>query len=229
MIELPWGLVAAAWLTGLAGGSGHCLAMCGGIAAALGLRQQGHVGLVHWLAAQLGRLLSYALMGGMLAGVGAATMHALAGQRGLASLRLVAALLILAVGAQLLAGRSLLGPIERLGAVVWGRIAPALRKGRPSRGPLQAFALGALWGWLPCGLVYAQLAIAAAAGSFAAGAMLMLAFGLGTAVGLGGLAVLLRSVGLARLPRQASGALLVLFAVWTLIPLWRGGWHVMPH
>jgi sulfite exporter TauE/SafE len=229
VIDLPWGLIVAAWLTGLAGGSGHCVAMCGGIAATLGMRGRTSGGLAQSIAAHLGRVLTYAAIGGAVGGLGATTVHVLAGNRGLSSLRLIAALLILAVGLQLLLGRSLLAPLERLGAGVWRRIAPPFRRGLPPRGPLGAFALGALWGWLPCGLVYAQLAVAAAAGGAAAGAMLMLAFGLGTSIGLGGLAALLRSVGLAHLPRQASGALLVLFAVWTLAPIWRGGLQTMLH
>jgi sulfite exporter TauE/SafE len=43
----------------------------------------------------------------------------------------------------------------------------------------QAFPLGMLWGWLPCGLVSA-LASALTAGSAERGALMMLAFGLGT-------------------------------------------------
>jgi uncharacterized protein len=44
----------------------------------------------------------------------------------------------------------------------------------------KALAVGALWGWLPCGLVYSLLATALLAGSAAGGAVVMLAFGLGT-------------------------------------------------
>ena len=44
----------------------------------------------------------------------------------------------------------------------------------------QAFPLGLLWGWLPCGLVYSALVTALASGSAASGALMMLAFGLGT-------------------------------------------------
>ena len=47
----------------------------------------------------------------------------------------------------------------------------------------------------------------------------MLAFGLGTSVSLSVLSVLLQSLGIARLPRQLSGALLIMFAVWTAFPL----------
>jgi hypothetical protein len=72
---------------------------------------------------------------------------------------------------------------------------------------------------LPCGLVYAELAVAAAAGSPIAGALVMAFFGLGTIVSLSVLGALMQAIGLGRMPRQASGALLLLFAIWTVLPL----------
>lgn len=41
-------------------------------------------------------------------------------------------------------------------------------------------ALGAVWGWLPCGLVYSAPALALLAGTPLHGALVMFAFGLGT-------------------------------------------------
>jgi uncharacterized protein len=46
--------------------------------------------------------------------------------------------------------------------------------------PMRALPLGALLGFLPCGLIYAMLGKAASSGSPADGALVMLAFGLGT-------------------------------------------------
>jgi sulfite exporter TauE/SafE len=50
----------------------------------------------------------------------------------------------------------------------------------PVNSPAKALPLGFVWGWLPCGLVYSVLAWAFAAGSVLDGALLMLAFGVGT-------------------------------------------------
>ncbi|HCA26675.1 MAG TPA: hypothetical protein DEP05_03375, partial [Betaproteobacteria bacterium] len=50
----------------------------------------------------------------------------------------------------------------------------------PITSPFRAFVLGALWGWLPCGLVYSVLVTALASGGALTGALLMLAFGAGT-------------------------------------------------
>ena len=226
MPELDATLLLAAWLTGLAGSGGHCLGMCGGIVGALGVRQRpGLAGFAVLLAAHLGRIFSYSAAGALAGLLGAAAVTTLFGANGLVVLRLGAALLIGAIGVQLLLGRALLAPLERAGAVVWRRLAPLLKPLLPPRDPLRALAVGALWGWLPCGLVYAQLSVAATAGSALQGALAMASFGLGTSVGLTVLSALLQSLGLARLPRQASGALLVLFGVALLLPLFATGGH----
>jgi sulfite exporter TauE/SafE len=221
--EFGIGLVLAAWLTGLAGG-GHCIGMCGGIVGALSLGPgRGMQRLVRIAAAHAGRVTSYALAGALVGFAGAALATGLAGSSGLVVLRIVAAALILAIGLQLLLGRPLLSRIERGGARFWRLLAPQLGKLMPPRDPLRAFGVGALWGWLPCGLVYAELAVAAASGGPLGGALVMSFFGFGTMVSLSVLSVLLHSLGLSRMPRRISGALLVMFSVWTLLPLIHGG------
>jgi sulfite exporter TauE/SafE len=70
--------------------------------------------------------------------------------------------------------------IERAGEPVWRRIAPFARRFVPVRSPVQALALGLLWGWMPCGLVYAAMVAAVTSGSALRGAATMAAFGVGT-------------------------------------------------
>lgn len=220
MSDFDIGLVIAAWLTGLAGGSGHCIGMCGGIVGALGVGQgSGWSGLVRLAAAHLGRVSSYALAGAIVGIVGTTFVTSLFGTSGIGGLRIAAAVLIFAIGLQLLLGRPLLTRLEQAGSRFWRMLAPQMRKLLPPRDALRAFGVGALWGWLPCGLVYSELAVAAASGGPATGALVMGAFGIGTIVSLSALSVLLHSVGLARMPRQASGVLLILFAVWTVLPM----------
>jgi sulfite exporter TauE/SafE len=120
MTDLHPGLLLAAWLAGLAGGSGHCLGMCGGIVGMLGIRQRaGAAGYATLLTAHLGRVGGYALAGGFV------------------------------------------------------------------------------------GLLGSSIAGAA----------------LGTVLALSVVSTLLHSLGLGRLPRQASGALLLVFGLWTAAPL----------
>jgi uncharacterized protein len=220
MPELDAALLLAAWLTGLAGSGGHCLGMCGGIVGALGVRQRpGLAGFGVLVAAHLGRVASYSVAGALAGLLGAAAITTLFGGNGIVVLRVAAAVLIAAIGLQLLLGRALLAPLERAGALLWRRLSPLLKPLLPPRDPLRALAVGAVWGWLPCGLVYAELSVAATSGGALSGALVMALFGLGTSVGLTALSALLQSLGLARLPRQAAGALLLLFGIALLLPL----------
>ena len=98
----------------------------------------------------------------------------------------------------------------------------ARQKLLPVRSPSHAFLFGLIWGWLPCGLVYAELAVATASGGPITGALVMGSFGVGTAVSLSAVSVLLHSLGIAKMPRQASGALLILFSIWTVLPFLQG-------
>jgi sulfite exporter TauE/SafE len=226
MTDFDVGLVLAAWLTGLAGGGGHCVAMCGGILGALAVGQRGSWrGLLLTMVAQLGRVTSYSIAGAIAGALGAGVFVGLFGASGVAILRGIAALLILLIGLQLLFGLPLLRKLEIGGGRLWRLIAPRMQGLLPPRNALGAFGFGAFWGWLPCGLVYAELAVAAAAGGPLAGALVMASFGLGTIVSLSVLGALMHSIGLGRVPRQASGALLVLFAIWTVLPLMQGASH----
>src|SRR5690606_37864229 len=81
-------------------------------------------------------------------------------------------------------------------------------------------ALGVVWGFLPCGLVYSAAALAATTGSAAAASLTMVAFGLGTlpsmlGMTLAGTAMLRR--GSAPGLRIAAGVLMLGFAAWTAL------------
>ena len=70
--------------------------------------------------------------------------------------------------------------VEPAGAWIWRLVAPLARRVYPPRTGLQALAAGLAWGWIPCGMVYAALPLALVAGGPLQGALVMLAFGLGT-------------------------------------------------
>jgi sulfite exporter TauE/SafE len=80
----------------------------------------------------------------------------------------------------------------------------------------RSLGIGAVWGWHPCGLVYSVLALALLSGSAGQGALVMLAFGLGTVPNLlaAGLSVgVLRSVLRRRAVRLAAGLAVVALGV----------------
>ncbi|MDO9321287.1 MAG: sulfite exporter TauE/SafE family protein [Pseudomonas sp.] len=216
MLELLPLLISAVVL-GLLGG-GHCLGMCGGLMGALTMaipaEQRGRrVQLL--LAYNLGRVLSYGCAG-LLLGLGG---WALANSPAAMAMRIAAGLLLVCMGLYLGGWWSGLTRIEALGRGLWRYIQPFSKRLLPVTSLPRALLLGALWGWLPCGLVYSTLLWAASQGSAVDSALLMLAFGLGTwpvllASGLAAERVnrLLRK----RNIRMAGGLLVILFGLWTL-------------
>lgn len=210
-------LLISALILGLLGG-GHCLGMCGGLMGALTLvipaekRQQRFFFL---LAYNLGRILSYALAGLL---IGLAGWALTAGPLG-TFMRVLASLLLIAMGLYLAGWWSGLTRIEALGRNLWRVIQPLTKHFMPVTSAPKALVLGALWGWLPCGLVYSTLLWAASQGNALNSAALMLAFGMGTlpvlmATGLAAerVTALLRRQGI----RMAGGVLVMLFGLWTL-------------
>ncbi len=167
------------------------------------------------MAYNLGRILSYACAGLLLGLAG----WALASSPAAMALRVVAALLLIAMGLYLAGWWSGLTRIEALGRGLWRHIQPAASRLMPVSSVPRALLLGALWGWLPCGLVYSTLLWAASQGNAGYSAALMLAFGLGTwpillATGLA--AERVNAVLRRRSVRVAGGVLVVLFGIWTL-------------
>ena len=216
MLELIPSLVSALIL-GLLGG-GHCLGMCGGLMGALTLaipaEQRGRR-LRLLLAYNLGRVLSYGSAGVLLGGLG----WAVAASPGALLMRVLAALLLVVMGLYLGGWWSGLTVIERAGRGLWRYIQPAASRLLPVSSLPRALLLGALWGWLPCGLVYSTLLWAASQGNAAHSGVLMLAFGIGTwpvllATGLAAerTRLLLRK----RQVRAAAGIMVMLFGLWTL-------------
>lgn len=212
----------ALFLVGLLG-AGHCAGMCGGIVSALSL--QAAVGTpafsIH-LAYNLGRIASYALAGGLAGAIGQVAGALLPLQHGL---YLFASLMLVALGLYLLGATQSLAWVERGGQAVWRCIQPLTQRFLPVRGMAQAFPLGLLWGGLPCGLVYSALTTALASGSAGQGALLMLAFGVGTLPNLllaGLLLTRFRRFAQARAVRVIAGLLVLGYGIYGLFNLWRG-------
>jgi len=210
-------LLLSAVVLGLLGG-GHCLGMCGGLMGALTMaipvEQRGRR-LQLLLAYNLGRILSYACAG-LLLGLGG---WALANSPAAMALRIVAGLLLICMGLYLGGWWSGLTRIEALGRGLWRHIQPLAKRLLPVTSLPRALLLGALWGWLPCGLVYSTLLWAASQGSAIDSALLMLAFGLGTLpilIASGLAAQRLNQLLRQRSVRMAGGLLVIVFGLWTL-------------
>lgn len=211
----------ALFLVGLLGGT-HCVGMCGGIVGALSMGAPARWSM-HF-AYNAGRIASYAAAGALAGALGAASL----GLDGALPIRFLlyflANLMLVALGLYLIGVTRALAFSERFGQHLWRRIQPLTRRFLPARSMAQAFPLGLLWGWLPCGLVYSALTSALTAGSPGRGALLMLAFGLGTLPNL-----LLAGIVLGRLNefvrrpavRLFSGLLVLGFGLYGLFGLMR--------
>lgn len=216
MLELA-PLLVSALILGLLGG-GHCLGMCGGLMGALTLaipKEQRSRRFRLLLAYNLGRILSYATAGLLIGLAG----WAVANSPAALFMRVLAGLLLIAMGLYLAGWWSGLTRIESLGRGLWRYIQPVANRLLPVSSVPRALLLGALWGWLPCGLVYSTLLWSASQGNALDSALLMLAFGLGTwpvllATGLAAerVTAILRK----RSVRMAGGLLVILFGIWTL-------------
>ncbi len=177
--------LVGAFLAGLFGGL-HCIAMCGGYIAAVSRGAGGGLPLLParqlWtlqLAAQTGRVATYVLLGAIFGAAGGAAIAASWEplQRGL---YVVANLLLLALAFGIARGEAGSPLLERAGLAVFTRVIPAIGPLARSSGIAGRFGLGLFWGLTPCALVYAVLPVALLAGGAADGALVMLAFGLGT-------------------------------------------------
>lgn len=222
----------------------HCIGMCGSIATALlmsaqrskhthsqiqTLRIVSAGGPPHNSASPVsvgaindaflfgsGKLFSYVLLGASAGGLGMAigSFGPLLG----VLLRSLSAVLMIAIGLYIAGWWRGLARLETFGARLWH---PALRMfGRidMGSGPNKLFA-GALWGFLPCGIVYSVLGLALASGSVGKAAAMMASFGLGTMPFVLSAGGLLQAAGKALaqpLVKKGAGAAMILLGLFTL-------------
>lgn len=173
-------LYSMAFMTGLLG-SAHCIGMCGGLVSALSLTKDGrNSGLAFPLLYNLGRILTYTLIGLSVGWLGSALAFKGSFQELTRLLLIGSDLLVILVGlgsAGLFRRLNIMslefnGPISGMSKAVQGlrRLPPALA----------ALPLGLLFGFFPCGFLYAMVLTAAQSTDSASGAITMAAFGLGT-------------------------------------------------
>lgn len=212
---------AIALLMGLTG-SLHCFGMCGSIASVLALslpvevKNKPITRLLFLLEYSAGRLLSYSVSGLIAGWLGFQAVSWLSPESAYRVLQISASLMLILFGLYLANWIPWLSKIEKLGKPLWARLEPIGRHLLPVKSHYQAWGYGAIWGWLPCGLVYATLIMASVAGSAKQGAITMLAFGIGTlpAILASGLfAHQLQQWAKNRQLRQFAGSLLIMLAI----------------
>jgi sulfite exporter TauE/SafE len=208
-------ITLSALLMGLFGGA-HCVGMCGGVVGILcgaAPREARYTVLYN-----LGRVGAYTLLGLVFGALGTLStgLFPLAEIR--VVLRAIAAICMLLVGLHLAGFATPANKLEAIGAPIWRLVSPLTRRLLPVRSPRHAVALGALWGLMPCGMIYAALALATSAGTPAHGAATMAAFGAGTLpvmLAMGAMAQKIAAL-LARVwVRRLAGAVVLAFGLYS--------------
>lgn len=229
--------LVAVFLVGLLGGV-HCLGMCGSIVGIF--TAQVPEDKPRWpfhLAYSSGRITSYAVAGALVGAVGQAGLlmrDAVPVQHLLFALSSV---MLIALGLYLAGIWGAVRRLERLGGSLWKVLQPFTARLLPVNTLPRALGLGMLWGWLPCGLVYSVLLTALASASAVQGALIMLAFGLGTLPNLLAIGLFWESVkDWAQSPRVrlAAGLLVMMFGLYGLFRVgytfhvhgWSGSCHI---
>ena len=207
--------------------SAHCVGMCGGIMGALTVAIPADALHRRWiilLAYNLGRIASYGVMGFLvglfsqqLINLGAASL-----------LRILAGILLICMGLYLADWWRGLVYLEKMGRYLWAYLQPLGKHLLPVNNISKALLLGALWGWLPCGLIYSSLAVAMTQPSpwMASGAMLAFGFGTLPAVLVAGIAAQqLTQLLQQRRVRVGLALLIIIYGLWTIL----GGLGVHDH
>ncbi|MDD5036761.1 MAG: sulfite exporter TauE/SafE family protein [Methylococcaceae bacterium] len=205
----------------------HCLGMCGSIIGSLTLSLRKEIReskaqlLPFVFSYNFGRITSYTLAGYLAGLVHNVLMLPLGEGHGHRILQIVSALIMAGAGLHIAGWFPRFAYIEKAGAVIWRRIEPYGRRLIPVQTLPQAYFLGMIWGWLPCGLVYAAITLATTAGNEYRGALTMFAFGMGTlpaAVGIGIMTSLMMRLSNLRKFRQVSGITLIILALLAAFP-----------
>ncbi|MCP3662751.1 MAG: sulfite exporter TauE/SafE family protein [Gammaproteobacteria bacterium] len=214
----------AGFVAGLLGGV-HCVGMCGGIVGALtfGIPEERRGRLAgimpYHLAYNLGRVISYVVAGALMGGLGMLLAQLMPIYYAQKFLYILAGVFMVLLGLYLAGWWMGLGRIEQLGGVLWSRLEPLSRRLLPVRSSAHALLVGAVWGWIPCGLVYTMLVNAVSSGGVLSGAGVMFAFAVGTLPNLlliGALAGAAARMAQSKVARQLAGVVVLGMGLYTL-------------
>ncbi len=215
---------------GFLGSFGHCAGMCGPLVLAFSLGRNTSQTWIQRLRFQLllngGRLLSYALVGAAVGGLGS-VLVAGGSLAGMGS-PLRQTMTILTGGLLVVMGLTRMAPSQspRLSfwhpLKAWGlqeRLHLALNQLSQQPHWWTPAALGMAWGLIPCGFLCTAQLKAADAGDLWQGGLIMLAFGVGTVPAMVGLGISLASISADQRSQlsRAGGWLTLLIGVLTIL------------
>jgi len=205
----------------------HCIGMCGSIIGTLTLSLSPDIRnnkarlFPFVLNYNLGRIASYTLAGGLAGVVESLVTMPMNEINGYRLMQVFSALVMASAGFYIAGWFPRFAYIEKAGTRFWKLIEPYGRKLIPVKNVIQAFLFGMVWGWLPCGLVYAALALATTAGNIGDSAVTMLFFGLGTlpaVMGVGIMTGILTRLSRMQRFKQVVGLFMIVLALFAAVP-----------
>ena len=205
----------------------HCIGMCGSIIGTLTLslkpeiRDKKSTLFPYVLTYNLGRITSYTVAGILIGAIEFILTRPLGEGHGHRVLQILSALIMAGAGFYIAGWFPQFAYIEKSGSWIWKKLEPLGRKLIPVQTLTHGYLFGMVWGWIPCGLVYSTLALAATTGDVVKSTLTMLFFGLGTLPAVMGLGIMTSS--LARLAkmerfRQAVGVMFIILALFAAFP-----------
>ena len=205
----------------------HCIGMCGSIIGTLTLslkpeiREKKSKLYPYVLTYNLGRITSYTIAGILIGAIEFILTRPLGEGHGHRVLQILSALIMAGAGFYIAGWFPQFAYIEKSGSWIWKKLEPLGRKLIPVQTLTHGYLFGMVWGWIPCGLVYSTLALAATTGDVVKSTLTMLFFGLGTLPAVMGLGIMASS--LARLAkmerfRQAVGVMFIILALFAAFP-----------
>ena len=184
------------------------------------IREKPSALLLFTFAYNSGRILSYTLAGFLVGLLGQLFKDLLMPDNGIGYIRLIASLMIIAMGFYIAGWFPQFSRVEKIGIPLWRFLQPLGQKLLPVKNLWQALLFGMVWGWLPCGLVYYMLIMSPANNGAGNAALFMLAFGLGTLLPLMSIGFLtgrLTKFRNSQKIRLISGILLIFMGIFSLI------------
>ncbi|SJM92083.1 sulfite exporter TauE/SafE family protein [Crenothrix polyspora] len=215
-----------AFLMGLAS-SLHCIGMCGSIIGTLtfslspDIRNNKARLLPFVFNYNAGRITSYTIAGALAGLASSVITLPIPGFDGHRILQLISALIMTGAGLYIAGWMPRFAYIEKIGMRFWKLIEPFGRKLIPIKTRRRAYLFGLVWGWLPCGLIYSAVALAATTGNPQQSALTMLFFGLGTlpaVMGVGIMTGILTRLSSMRRFKQAIGLFMIALALLAALP-----------
>jgi sulfite exporter TauE/SafE len=215
----------------------HCIGMCGSIIGTLTLSLSPDIRnnkmrlLPFVFNYNFGRITSYTIAGGLAGIVGVLMIMPFGELHGHRILQLLSALVMMSAGLYIAGWFPRFAYIEKIGVCFWKKIEPFGRKLIPVKTHTHAYLFGMVWGWLPCGLVYSALALAATAGDVVKSALLMLAFGVGTlpaVMGVGIMTNILTRLSRTQRFKQIIGLFMIALALLAALP-WLNPMAIISH